>query len=467
MAQSLRVGVPARLPAVVLAFVLACLVTGDAWAARARPTVGDGTIVADNGALLRGAHWSVDINGTIPSHSWVAGLKNRGFNALHVYGERRKKTCTPGQPVVLNTVGQYEQQIQDLVDMTDGLGLYLLLTVGDCDPGSLDEQDLDFAIDFWEWYAPRFKNDTHVLFEIRNEPYWVPGLDKSQPSTSRVRRLQRQGYNVIRREAPSTPVLLYSYAVFNNASGVLSDVNAVSSTVDWSNAAIAFHGYGGFSATSATLNSIRQQGIPVVQTEFTVKVGGVLSQDTAQTELYESTGTSWFTFLGAVNNSTFNQRIDQAGIVWAADYGTWPARHAPPTGQTISLRANSNSRYVSADYNLSTSPPLIANRTSSQQWEKLTVVHAGVRHVALRAQWIGKYVRVHPTTGRLAASQSSAGLREHFEWLTLPNGKVILKSRSANRLVSADHNQGWANPPLVANRTVAGVWETFDCVGCP
>src|SRR5258705_12060891 len=49
---------------------------------------------------------------------------------------------------------------------------------------------------------------------------------------------------------------------------------------------------------------------------------------------------------------------------------------AAPLGQTIWLRANANSQYVSADQNLA-NVQLIANRAAPSGWEMFTVVDAG------------------------------------------------------------------------------------------
>src|SRR5258706_4901676 len=68
------------------------------------------------------------------------------------------------------------------------------------------------------------------------------------------------------------------------------------------------------------------------------------------------------------------------GLIAAA-----PARNrtAAPLGQTITLRANANSMYVSADQNLA-NVQLVANRATAGSLEQFAVVDAGGGPISLR-----------------------------------------------------------------------------------
>src|SRR5258706_8847968 len=144
------------------------------------------------------------------------------------------------------------------------------------------------------------------------------------------------------------------------------------------------------------------------------------------------------------------------GLIAAA-----PARNrtAAPLGQTITLRANANSMYVSADQNLA-NVQLVANRATAGGWEQFAVVDAGGGLIALRAS-NGMYVSADTNIGAyapLVANRATIGGWEQFTWTDAGAGQVTLKANSTGLFVSADLNRS-AN--LVADRAAAGGWVTF------
>jgi hypothetical protein len=152
------------------------------------------------------------------------------------------------------------------------------------------------------------------------------------------------------------------------------------------------------------------------------------------------------------------------GLIAAA-----PARNrtAAPLWQIITLRANANGMYVSADQNLA-NVQLIANRATAGGWEQFTVVDAGGGFVALRAS-NGLYVSADTNLAAyapLVANRAAVGGWEQFTWMDAGAGQVTLKANSTGKFVSADQNR---NSYLVADRATAGGWETFTwaVVGAP
>jgi hypothetical protein len=439
-------------------------------AQRGRPTItrdpGAGlsatyyTFVSDAGTLLRGSRWSTDIRTpqgicNLPARSSITNLRALGFNALHLYGE----TWTQGYGA-----GACQSAIDQLVDWTGQDGLYLVLTIGNANAGGT--YNASFAVAFWTNYAPRYAGRTHVLYEIQNEPYYSAG--NSQPSPAGLIGFERDMYNLIRAAAPATPVLFFSYPVFRDANGVITDVNALQAQIPsltWSNEAIAFHGYAPTLAeTENTLLAVLGRnsatgwnGAPCVQTEyFNASTNG---QDVPQTIVLEDHFTSWLTFVdvnAVANDALYKTPLDSSGVVWAADFGAWPATSAPPRGRTVSFF---NRRYVSA---LNSTTPLTASATRARVTEKYTVVDSGDgRWVGLWAQSVGQDVCAdNAGSTPLIANRSAVGFWEEFEWMTRPDGTVVLRARANNKIVSADRNR--TNPPqLIANQKVAGAWELF------
>lgn len=296
--------------AVVVLVTLSIFANRDAQAARGRPQLNAAgtTFVADNGSLLRGM-----ICGSAVAS--MPQVTNYGCNALHLYAE----SASGG------TAGYNSSLVDSVVAMTRTNGLYLIITIGG---GGVN---LSFDTAFWNFYAPRYANETHVIYEIQNE------VDSGAPSSASVIQLETNCYNIIRSSAPNTPVLFFSYVAFNSGSGVVTDINALGA-VDWTKAAVAFHGYGpGPNTMNNCLKYVLAAGYPCFQTEFyrwpwgkgNFALGSDASmyQDEVETGMFERQGVSWLTFI-TINNFTNNARfeipLDNAGILWTPDYGNWP-----------------------------------------------------------------------------------------------------------------------------------------------
>jgi hypothetical protein len=156
-------------------------------------------------------------------------------------------------------------------------------------------------------------------------------------------------------------------------------------------------------------------------------------------------------------------------LLGSAAYHATTVLAAAPIGQTISLRAGANSLFVSADQNLGTNAPLVANRTAIGGWEQFNMVDAGGGFIALQSVGNGRFVSADQNLGPnapLVANRTAVGGWERFRWIELSGGQINLQSVGNGRFVSADLNLA-SNAPLVANRTSALGWETFtwDVVG--
>ncbi|MGN6506676.1 MAG: RICIN domain-containing protein [Tepidisphaeraceae bacterium] len=300
---------------------MAGLVPTQAQAARGRPIITGTkkTFAADNGNLLRGPRLSTEV-GTLPARSTLQAIKNYGCNAIHCYAER----ADYGYPA-----GSKASTLDTLVQWTRDDGLYLVITIGN---GGINDS---FMSDFWNFYAGRYANETHVIYEIQNEAVGSPGVSASAIAS------ELNAYNIIRAKAPNTPVLFFSYVAFSSGAKVIQDINALGSTVDWTKAGIAFHGYGtgAPNATKTCLQYVQNAGYPCVQTEFyvwpwgkgnyaTLGQGNSIYQDVDETGAFERLGCSWFSFLAVdqvTDDTRFKNRLLNAGILWTPDYGTWPS----------------------------------------------------------------------------------------------------------------------------------------------
>jgi len=297
------------------------------------------TFVGDNGQPLRGPYTSTEWTSAVP-YSEIEAMKELGFNAVHLYGEcfdidyPNPGSTAPGYAV---------SHIDNIVQYTRDLGLYLVITIGN--GANNGNYNYDYVVDFWDFYAERYADETHVLFEIQNEPVaWGPPYSDPGATPPGAVDMEAAAYNTIRSHAPDTPVLLFSYAVFSGtggASAALTDISAFNSAVGgdpsaiWSKTAVGFHGYGGWEGTTEAVDALLAAGYPCFMTEF----GGYEWGDgqggfgVMQTSELERLEVSWLAFCyippwGVSDDVTipeiYKDRVDRSGMSWVPDFGTWP-----------------------------------------------------------------------------------------------------------------------------------------------
>jgi hypothetical protein len=299
-------------------------------APRDRPTLSatGTTFVADNGSLLRGPFASTEW-GNPPPLNAIQSIKDFGANAIHLYGEVINPSYT-GVPGPGDEPGYAASRIDQMVQMTRDEGLYLVLTIGN--GGNNGSFNYDYVMDFWNFYAPRYKNETHVIFEIQNEPHaW------SAPYTQATLDMEADAYTLIRSLAPDTPILLFSFAVLGSGPNAVADIAEVSAaaSIDWTNAAVAFHGYAGHQSTTTSVEYILSAGYPVFMTEFGGSDWGTAEHglDVEMTAQLERLNVSWLTFQHIPPNfiasaftdpTAYYDLVNNAGLSWVPDFGTWP-----------------------------------------------------------------------------------------------------------------------------------------------
>ena len=290
-------------------------------ATRGRVKVANNTIVTDRGTLIRGGRVSLDIWDETPSQADVDTMKNsRGLNAFHIYAEY------PGGG---KSGGYNAAKVDKVVDLADTNDLYVILTIGS--GGGNGTFNQSFVTSFWNFYAPRYKDKTHVVYEVCNEPQaW------SAPYNSNTLAMEKNAYTQIRGLAPDTHIMMMSYSQVNNWTQAAAE--SANLGVTWTNASVAFHTYGidGKEDSSLTsfYNAMKAKGIPYACTEPNLTLKAIT------TKLFERDGVSETQFISvhdiATNSSAFTSWITSNKICWTPDFGTWPAcaGSVPGTGGT-------------------------------------------------------------------------------------------------------------------------------------
>ncbi len=299
-----------RLFLLAIPLFLTCIVHSQT--PRGRVQIQDGTLVTDMGTLLRGAFHSTDVSETPPSRAYIDALKNFGLNTLHVYGE-----CPE-----FNTAGEKITMIDSLVKWTQEDSLYMILTIG----GGFTlngQHDSAFVMDFWNMYAPRYKDETHLIYEICNEPFsW------SSPYDSATLAMERWAYDTMRALAPETHILFMSYANARNADSVMNDIHQLGAGIDWSNASIACHGYGVASENLRDfLRTVKDLGYAITNTEPASIENEYVNL--ASTRIFEEEFVSYTHFVSAESmyssTSVFTYPIESSEVCWTPDFYSWPA----------------------------------------------------------------------------------------------------------------------------------------------
>ena len=281
---------------------------------RGRVRISNGTIVTDKGNLLRGCRISTDAFERLPERSAVSSIKSVGLNTIHLYAES----------FVRHQPGELHALVDSLVSWTQQDSLYLVLTIGCLDQNG--KYDYDFTMGFWNYYAPRYADKTHVVYEIHNEPHaWSP------PYPDPVLKMELDAYRIIRAHAPLAHVLLFSYAVPSSAAGILQDIQKLGTEIDWTRCSVATHGYGvTYSELEAVVQAVQNAGTSIVNTEpcyLEIDKSNSVDLFRQQIRVHENHHVSYLHFHDVDEvriPSHFKSIIETTGIGWEPDFGSWP-----------------------------------------------------------------------------------------------------------------------------------------------
>ena len=319
------------------------IVTGTTQRGRPRLNPAGTTFVADNGEPLRGV-----ITSGSAGLNTLAAVKKLGFNAVHMYAEK----VDANYPNAGGQAPGYNVATMDAaVAATRTNGLYLIFNSYGVN-NSTSTFYTAGNVAFWNFYGPRYANETHVIYEIQNEPVqWSPPYSDPNAVSPGCVDMEAACYQTIRSNAPATPVLLFTYAsVFGTGSrglaGIQQDIQLFNTEVFgnpnavWTNEVVAFHGYAGVGSTLQTAAGLVAAGIPSMMTEYYETPWGTTGQafDLQLTAGLEKLGISWLSFLDCTPNTiylplftsvnlnyyNYTNVINWSGFSWPPDFGTYP-----------------------------------------------------------------------------------------------------------------------------------------------
>lgn len=254
-------------------------------AERGRVRIQNGTVVSDRNTILRGATNTLLASYTKDWSFWRYLNVTLGLNAVR-FGV---KTITIGR-----TVEQQLPGLDNAVNAAAANNLYLMIN-NSTEPG---EYNLTELKKFWSVVASRYRDRTHVFYEMTNEPTkGSPQWGDARQYTDQVRADIKAIYDIMRSGAPNTHIVLFSGA------NVFPDCNTYATMVaklpgiDWTKTSIGFHHYGGTQKFGETGLSCLRQKYPMIMTETNYWVQPQpLFRYTLS--LYEKIGMSWFSLDG-------------------------------------------------------------------------------------------------------------------------------------------------------------------------
>ncbi len=281
---------------------------------RGRVAVKNGTVVSDQGTLLRGATMQIDAPGQYTTN---AAMSPNNWKQVHdlklntVRFDVKLSTASGGAQTLSNQLTYLDKA----VDFASQNGLYLAIE-NSTNPGNYN---LDELKSFWSVVADRYKNRTHVLYEMTNEPVgWYP----SNYSTQNIADL-KSVYDIMRASAPQTHISLWDFANFQDAQETINTISLMKG-IAYSNESVAFHYYDGTPDEIATV----KQTYPLFMTEVTStdgSGGGPVRVDAAtHLETLEKLGVSWISLEGkngdfsALQNNILSA-MHSAGYDWSSD----------------------------------------------------------------------------------------------------------------------------------------------------
>lgn len=320
---------------------------------RGRPKLlPNNTIVTDTGVPLRGPAWSKCFlhggNRNNISEADVAALMafdRTPFNALHVYHD------APG----CKTGGLELAELDAIVGWAADHGVYVVIVAaGD---SWLDQWSL-----WWPVLAPRYANQSHVLYEMINEPSVFNTHDPVAWNASASQ--MAVAFAAIKRTAPEIPVLLptigalnpnqYEEILYGSRSrypsgpsrdpfkgGITALPPRDGVAVSPATAVLSFHTYDGdeFPRVGQALDVVQGLGWAAIDTEVPTNqtgscnlacccnvnpkwtVRGRCAANVTKTAAYEKRGLSWLSFVSVLNVSgSLAAPLVEAGVSWHDPY---------------------------------------------------------------------------------------------------------------------------------------------------
>jgi hypothetical protein len=250
----------------------------EAQAAAGRVRIVNGNVVTDQGVELRGAPFFMSIFNTQHMRNNETTYRDYFNDVKNNYGMNCVRICPwigNWEYNIATDTNHYNQiiyMLDKVVQWAEDAGIYAVIN---CHTKFNTKVNVAKSQEFWNIVAPRYKDKTHVVYEITNEPDLIT-----------VRTNMDDMYAYVRERAPDTHLICWSVAdpgVISQADPdapsdssratifSLQDIQNASS-ISYTNASVGFHVYpwnaNGDTRRWDKAKGFRDAGYPVICTEF-------------------------------------------------------------------------------------------------------------------------------------------------------------------------------------------------------
>lgn len=262
------------------------------------------TVVTPEGVRLRG-YWQGGYKDPLDEYynnpEFYRNLRNMGFNAVKVWWENTnfggKFTDVNDSIEVANSL----VYMDTIVNIASRYGLQIMIEGGNISYyHDASAEIMNFRKEnmqqWWSILARRYKDRTHVFYEMQNEPIYI------DLGNYPVVEDTKKWYELMRSQAPENQIVLFAFMVMQSKMvNIVDDLNS-KITIDWEKTTVGYHGYGDVKGNINEITALRAK-YPVIETEFWPEKGlGETPWPTTdranfyEMEALEREEISWFTW---------------------------------------------------------------------------------------------------------------------------------------------------------------------------
>jgi len=221
-----------------------------------------------NTPLRAGTAWIWEKDRKEEPESYYASMRAKGLNAVRMilfdtWEVEAYTSSATFTPTDWNDPAYRTRQLARMersINYASANGMYVIIN----SHNKIPNYNAAYNDALWTHVAPFFAARTHVLYEAANEPMDGIGNNGSMTanasdSATKSPRIQalKKTYNIIRKSAPSTHIMILSpsgindYATGTGLGNLASSFAALPGKVDWTKTSVAYHLYNNDSAYGA------------------------------------------------------------------------------------------------------------------------------------------------------------------------------------------------------------------------
>ena len=301
---------------------------------RGRVQIADGTLKADNGELLRGEHLRISEMLAVPPTRtetermydvdvWNDLIVNHHLNTVRLLMYRPPQHwdstdpngCSNPPERCYASVNDILPHLDTAVEIASQMGMYVII-----DYHPVGGYYKDDAVAWWTAIAPRYKDRTHVIYEVTNEPSTSAGSYSAE-----LVQYEEDMYTLIRSLAPDTHIILWSFAEWSGSNHDMLDRIQEGPDINYTNASVGFHPYSSLNPNE--LFALNAAGLAIINTEIGGYSRDEYVQRTAAMEQWQVNNVakpiSWVWLDGSGYEKDWAE-TNPVPVTWPQDPGTRP-----------------------------------------------------------------------------------------------------------------------------------------------